>query len=147
MNKRIICIDIYIYTFWVKAILACGPITCIFWTMFSLRSWAMQKKERQEESRTRWMLGICNSPHAAAWLKVYRLALASLSSTRCAPRIQGLLVSLLAFWHSARFSKTFFSCIDGATERQMEVLAHWQTVTVNWTSEPWMPLRLSEMIR
>ena len=105
------------------------------------------KKERQEESRTRWMLGICNSPHAAAWLKVYRLALASLSSTRCAPRIQGLLVSLLAFWHSARFSKTFFSCIDGATERQMEVLAHWQTVTVNWTSEPWMPLRLSEMIR
>jgi len=42
----------------------------------------MQKKKRQEESRTRWMLGICNSPHAAAWLKVYRLPSAAVNPPR-----------------------------------------------------------------
>ena len=40
------------------------------------------KKKRQEESRTRWMLGICNSPHAAAWLKVYRLPSAAVNPPR-----------------------------------------------------------------
>ena len=48
----------------------------------------------------------------------------SLSLTRCTPQIQGLLVYLPPFWHWARFGKT---------DKWMDVLAHWQTVPVQWT--------------